>query len=75
MGKDSSDDAARGKLGDTDQVDAITLQDRVVISRICKGSRQYPLFLQIGFVDPGKRAGNNRPAAHMPGTHGGMFPG
>ena len=46
----------------------------VEVGWIVKRQRQHALLLQVGLVDPGEAAHDDRPAARMPRRHRRVFP-
>src|SRR5690348_6993556 len=64
----------RRHLLQADQADTVVLPDAVIIGPVLKGQGEQPLLLQIGFVDAGKAAGDDRRAAQKPRRQRSVLP-
>ena len=51
---------------ESDEADAVVLADAVVVVGIGEGEGQEALLLEVGLVDPGEAAGDDRGSAQQP---------
>ena len=64
-----------GQFVEAKEAQPVILVDTVIVGRIGKGQWQYPLFLKIGLVNPGKTAHQHRAATKKPRAHRGVLAG